>query len=91
MSPWPGAFTTSRGKGLKVHATRVIDLPEGAGGATPGRVVLADKSRVVVACGDRAVELLRIQLEGKRAIGAQDWFAGRGVAEGDVLGAPAAG
>lgn len=90
MSPWPGAFTTSRGKGLKVHATRVTDLPAGAGGATPGCVVLADKSRVVVACGDRAVELLRIQLDGKKAIGAQDWFAGRGVAEGDVLGAPVA-
>lgn len=86
MSPWPGAFTMSRGKGLKVHATRVTDLPAGAS-APPGAVVLADKSRVVVACGERAVELLRVQLEGKRAISASEWVAGRGVAEGDVLGA----
>lgn len=85
MSPWPGAFTTSRGKGLKVHATRVTDAPAG-GKAAPGTVVLADKSRVVVACGERAVELVRVQLEGKKAISASDWFAGRGVAEGDVLG-----
>ncbi|MBX3208717.1 MAG: methionyl-tRNA formyltransferase [Labilithrix sp.] len=90
MSPWPGAFTTSRSKGLKVHATRVTDLPVGSAGAAPGTVVLADKSRVVVACGDRAIELLRVQLEGKKAIGANDWVAGRGVAEGDVLGAPVA-
>jgi methionyl-tRNA formyltransferase len=27
MTPWPGAFTASRGKTLKVHATRVTDTP----------------------------------------------------------------
>lgn len=84
MTPWPGAFTSSRNKTLKVHATRVTDAP--AGNALPGTVVLADKSRVVVACGERAVELLRVQLEGKKAIASGDWFLGRGVAEGDVLG-----
>jgi methionyl-tRNA formyltransferase len=84
MTPWPGAFTTARGKTLKVHATRVTDAP--AGKAAPGTVVLADKSRVIVACGERAVELLRVQLEGKKAIASGDWFLGRGVAEGDVLG-----
>lgn len=86
MSPWPGAFTTSRGKNLKVHATRVTDLPKGAQ-PTPGGVVFADKSRVVVACGERAIELTRVQLEGKKPVSAGDWFSGRGVAEGDVLGA----
>ena len=85
MSPWPGAFTRVRGKGLKVHATRVTELPVGAA-TVPGTVVLADKARVVVACGERAVELVRIQLEGKKTIVAGDWVAGRGVAEGDRLG-----
>lgn len=90
MSPWPGAFTTVTPKGakepktLKVHATRVTDAPVAA---DPGTVVFADKSRVVVACGSRAVELLRVQLEGKKAVSASDWYAGRGVAEGDRLGA----
>lgn len=84
MSPWPGAFTTSRGKILKVHATRVTESP--AETSIPGTVVLTDKSRVVVACGEGAVELLRVQLEGKKAITAGDWVSGRGVAEGDVLG-----
>ncbi|MFO0739124.1 MAG: methionyl-tRNA formyltransferase [Labilithrix sp.] len=84
MSPWPGAFTTARGKTLKIHATRVTDAPKSA---PPGTVVFADKSRVLVACGARAVELLRVQLEGKKAVSASDWFSGRGVAEGDVLGA----
>jgi methionyl-tRNA formyltransferase len=88
MTPWPGAFTTlPNGKTLKVHATRVCDPPGGAQpAAPPGVVVLADKSRVVVACGERAVELLRVQLEGKKPISSGDWFVGRGVAEGHVLG-----
>jgi methionyl-tRNA formyltransferase len=85
MTPWPGAFTDARSKVLKVLATRVTDIP--AGRAAPGTVVFADKSRVIVACGERGVELTRVQLEGKKAIGAGDWFLGRGVAEGDVLGA----
>jgi methionyl-tRNA formyltransferase len=84
MQPWPGAFTTARGKTLKVLSTRVTDVPAGA--AEPGTVVFADRSRVVVACGERGVELCRVQLEGKKAIAAGDWFVGRGVAEGDRLG-----
>jgi methionyl-tRNA formyltransferase len=85
MTPWPGASTTARGKTVKVHATRVTDVPQNVK-AEPGTVVFADKSRVVVACGERGVELTRIQLEGKKAIGAGDWFLGRGIAEGDKLG-----
>lgn len=86
MTPWPGAFTSVRGKTLKVHRTAVTDLPAAAAPAAPGTVVLADKHRVVVACGERAVELQRVQLEGKKQVSAGDWFLGRGVAEGDVLG-----
>lgn len=88
MTPWPGAFTTARGKTVKVHATRVTDVPQpkDGGKAEPGTVVFADKSRVVIACGERGVELARIQLEGKKPIAGGDWFVGRGVAEGDRLG-----
>ena len=85
MTPWPGAFTTARGKTVKVHTTRVTDVPQGSK-AEPGTIVFADKTRVLVACGERGVELARIQLEGKKAIAAGDWFLGRGIAEGDRLG-----
>jgi methionyl-tRNA formyltransferase len=84
MSPWPGAFTTARGKTLKVRATRVVKGT--ATGTTPGQVVVADKSRVLVACGEACVELATVQPEGKRAITGAEWVMGRGVAEGDVLG-----
>jgi methionyl-tRNA formyltransferase len=84
MSPWPGAFTTSRRRTVKVHATRVV--AGSRAGVRPGEVVVADKSRVLVACGTDCVELVTVQPEGKRAMGASEWAMGRGVAEGDVLG-----
>ncbi|HEY8078845.1 MAG TPA: methionyl-tRNA formyltransferase [Labilithrix sp.] len=83
MQPWPGAFTTARGKLLKVLETKVTDVPKQA---EPGTVIFADKTRVVVACGDRGIDLARVQVEGRKAIGANDWVAGRGVAEGEKLG-----
>ena len=87
MSPWPGAFTTARGRPVKVHATRVV--PGQRPSAHPGQVVIADKSRVLVACEDATVELVSVQPEGKRAMRASDWAMGRGIAEGDMLGASA--
>jgi methionyl-tRNA formyltransferase len=89
MTPWPGAFTTRSGKTVKIHATRVCDVPEPKTGdtrAAPGTVVFADKTRVLVACGDRGVELVRVQLEGRKAITSGEWFVGRGVQSGDQLG-----
>jgi methionyl-tRNA formyltransferase len=96
MSPWPGAFTTARGRPMKVHATRVVvdatpaNVPTASmepPGRVAGQVVLADKSRVLVACGNAGVmELVTVQPEGKRAMRAPEWVMGRGVAEGDTLG-----
>ncbi len=84
MSPWPGASTLRQGKVVKVHAARVVDGERV--GDTPGLVVVADKSRVLVACGRGCVELSLVQLEGKKAMKGADWAMGRGVVEGDVLG-----
>ncbi len=84
MSPWPGAFTTARGRPLKVHATRAMQGSFAS--IAPGRVVLADKTRVLVACGEGVVDLVTVQPEGRKAIRGAEWVMGRGVAEGDVLG-----
>lgn len=98
MSPWPAAWTTHNGKRVIIHATRVEGEPPAACG--PGQVVIADKSRVIVACGvnlppgyvgsshsrPHCIELLRIQLEGKTPVPASAWFLGRGIAQGDFLG-----
>jgi methionyl-tRNA formyltransferase len=89
MNPWPGAFTTAQGRPLKVHATHVLegDTPTTSKAAgAPGVVVFADKTMIAVACGRGAVRLESVQPEGKRAMRATEWLAGRGVHEGDRLG-----
>ncbi len=88
MNPWPGAFTTLRGKTLKVHATKLTELQSVSG--APGTVVLADKSRVLVACHEGTIELVTVQLEGKKAMKASDLVLGRAIAEGDLLGSASA-
>src|SRR5689334_4915602 len=65
-TPWPGAFTTWDGRTLKVVRARAIpfetDLPPGACFASGG------DSSLAVICGEGALTLEVIQLEGKRAM-----------------------
>lgn len=76
MQPWPFASTSwDRGSGapvrLIVHETRVD-----AGQGGPGQVVEAKGDRLVVAAGEGAVRLLRVQLEGKKAMDAAEFLRG---------------
>jgi methionyl-tRNA formyltransferase len=86
MSPWPTAFTELGGKIVKVHETRIA--PVSRTSAAPGTVLLADKQHLYVACGEGAVELTTVQLEGRKPVRGVEWVMGRGVREGDVLGRP---
>jgi methionyl-tRNA formyltransferase len=84
MAPWPSAFTTSAGKLLKVLATRRSVL--GAANQTPGTILTADSSGVLVACGDGVLELLRAQAEGRKPLDARELVAGRTLTRGARLG-----
>jgi methionyl-tRNA formyltransferase len=83
MTPWPGAYVSHRGKTTKILATNVAAIVQGA---PPGTVILADKTGLVVACAEGAVELVRVQPEGKKPMRGAEWVMGRGIVEGDVLG-----
>jgi methionyl-tRNA formyltransferase len=86
MSPWPSAQTylseVHGGRSLKVHRARACS---DRAGATPGEVLEAGP-RFVVATGDGALELLEVQLEGKRALGADELLRGLRLAPGEQLG-----
>ena len=79
--PWPGAFTLLGGRVLKVHRA---EAREGAGLA-PGEA-RPDEAGLVVGCGEGALQLLEVQLEGKRRMLAADFLKGHPVAAGTVLG-----
>jgi methionyl-tRNA formyltransferase len=94
LQPWPGAFTTFRGQTLHIWQSRVI--PAGAGGRGPGgggrgpggggtgRFV--SLKPLTVACGDWGLELLSVQLEGRKRISAADFVNGQRLTENDMLG-----
>lgn len=81
LVPWPGCYTRFRGRQLEIRKARVTG---GAPGA-PGSLHPA-KGRLVVSCGgDTSVELLEIQLEGKKRMPAADFLNGHQVGDNELL------
>ena len=81
--PWPGAFTTFRTKNLQVHRAAPT---QAAGGLPPGAVAVED-TRLLVGCGHgTALNLIEVQLDGKRRMTAQEFINGYRPKPGDRLG-----
>lgn len=80
MNPWPVAYTFFGGKKLKFYRAGVA-----LGQGEIGEVIRADK-KLVVACGEGAVEILEIQEEGGKAMSALSYLNGRKLKVGDILG-----
>jgi methionyl-tRNA formyltransferase len=70
LNPQPGAFTTARGKRLLVWRARPVD-----GSGEPGTVLRAGPD-LVVATGSGGLSLTEVQVEGKRALQAEDFLRG---------------
>jgi methionyl-tRNA formyltransferase len=85
FQPWPGAFTTLDGKKLIVHRMAVVALPDAAL-AKPGAVVL-DGPRLFACCAANTwIELLEVQLEGKKRLPAAEFLRGTSLPAGARLG-----
>lgn len=82
MNPWPSAYTTFRGRRLIVLESRVAPA-EGPSGAA-GDMVSVDPP--VVACGEGAIELVTVKMEGKREMPAAAFIAGQRVDSGERFG-----
>lgn len=79
LSPHPGAWTMHGNRLLKLYRTRPA-----AGEGAPGTVLAAD-NRLVVACGEGAVEILELQQEGRRVLPADAFLRGYPLRPGDRL------
>ena len=89
FQPWPGAFTIFKAKTLQVHGAQPVQR---AGALTPGELAV-EGTRLFVGCGkdkdkdaDSTLELIEIQLEGKRRMTAQEFINGYRPKSGDHLG-----
>jgi methionyl-tRNA formyltransferase len=86
FQPWPGAFTFLREKKLTVHALRIADLNEFQAEHASESLVRVG-NRLFVACGDgSSLELLELQLEGKRRMPATVFLNGIPIVSGERLG-----
>jgi methionyl-tRNA formyltransferase len=81
--PWPGAFTTFKTKTLQVHRAEPSQTPTRL---APG-VIAVESARLLVGCGQAtALELIEVQIEGKRRMAAQEFINGYRPQTGDLLG-----
>jgi len=84
--PWPGAYSFFRGQILHVWKARVAE--ESAIGL-PGALV-PQKRRLLVACGNQsALELIEIQIEGRKRMPAEAFLNGHHLQANETLGAAA--
>jgi len=81
LSPYPGAWTMHDDTRLKLYETRRAE-----GDGAPGEVIEAD-DRLLVACGQDAVEVVTIQQPGRKRLDARDFLNGYNLEVGDRLGA----
>lgn len=82
LQSWPVATTTINGKNLKIHKTKIVDNI----GNYPGEIVDNNK-RLIVSCGDnKCLEILELQLDGKKRMNSQAFLTGNKIEIGTVLG-----
>lgn len=85
LRPAPGAWTTIRGRRLRVIEALPVDPAYATGDATPGLLLGAMDGRPLVAAGGGALALVRIQMEGKKTGSAAEWWNGLRPTEGEKL------
>jgi methionyl-tRNA formyltransferase len=84
FDPFPGASFEIDGQPVKLWRARCVDVCA-ASGRAPGTVLEAGNDRLVVACGEGAVELLELQRTGGRRVGVAQFLHGHPVTAGRVL------
>lgn len=81
FQPWPGAFTTFRGKNLHVWKAMPIESELNSGEIT------IEGNRLLVGCAEKsALELMEVQPEGKKRMTARDFIHGYHPRSGEKLG-----
>lgn len=78
LNSWPSAYTFYKGKTLKIWDADVI---EGKEGAIPGSVIRTGMEFFDIACGEGALRVLTVQLEGKKKMSVKDFLLGYDVRE----------
>ncbi len=84
FQPWPGAFTSFRGKQLTLHA---ISSFAGGPGLAAGEIAATGDQLLVGCNAGTAIAIDELQLEGKRRMSAREFINGYQPKPGEKMGA----
>ena len=83
FDPFPGCTAPWAGQTLKVWRARVLSEPIAASEPlAPGQILRTDASRLIVACGEQALELLEVQAAGGRRMPVSEFLHRQGAQPG---------
>jgi methionyl-tRNA formyltransferase len=74
FTPWPGTFTYLDGKLIKIIKAKIV---ESNNNLVTGQI-FSENKELLVKCGQNALLILELQLEGKKATDSQSFLAGHG-------------
>lgn len=90
VQPWPKPSTTiefAEGQPLRLLILETVPTDRAVSGE-PGSIEVEDRKRLFVKTGERAVEVLSLQPEGKKAMTAAQFLNGRGLTNADRFTLP---
>ncbi len=82
LNPWPSAYTNLDGKTFKIWKAKVA---EQTGNYAPGQIAAVTKDSIRIQTGDGVLELLEVQLEGKKRMETAAFLRGYSVEAGTRL------
>ena len=73
FSPSPGAFTTFQNKRLKIFSSELSNFSSDNG---PGEIVLCNNGELSIQTGNKVLNILEVQLEGKKRLTVTEFLRG---------------
>lgn len=77
-TPWPGTFTQTGGKDGKTKNLKILEVEretKATSGHSAGEVFLTD-GKLAIQCGDRALVVTKLQIEGGKPLSSEDFLRG---------------
>ncbi len=83
---WSAAFTKYKDKIIKIYKAQLETTADFEGAFSPGEIIEAKDSGIVIATGKGALILKELQLEGKKRLSVREFLSGSKMLKGEKLG-----
>lgn len=81
--PWPGAYSFYKGKRLKIFEANIV---KGNFKGDVGEIVEVLKDSITIKCGQDAIRIFEIQMEGSKRMSVKEYLSGHTVGINEILG-----